>query len=494
MTDVDIVANGAGYSSGVSTAALKGMTPSTGTFGDNGLRDNLFPMMRDLLTELGAARGWGGTSSSSLAIGAGSKTFALDQAVTLPVGMTVEATDRGNSANQMWGIITASASGSVTVDVTQTAGSGTIAAWRLAGFAQLAAETLNSANKTGNYTIGATDRRKVNRYTGAGHTFTLTDGATLGTGFATYAANDGASSGSLTVARGSTDTINGATSLALAPGQWALLWYAGSGVWYAIVGGAFTPSTLGTVTGAAADKLVIADNSASNAAALIAATDLPAMMTNGGQLRQITVFLTSGTWTKPAWLKFAVICPLGAGGGGGGCNSPGRTGSGSGGGGGASHKKVAAASLGATETVTIGAAGAAGANTGGDGGTGGTTSFGAHCSATGGVGGKGATATDQAVEGGDGGAGSGGDINLNGQAGGPGISASGTIQVSGPGGSAPWPGGGGARPKAGAGATAAGIDAAANSGGGGSGAVSTGSSGAVGGLGGSGKVVVFEYE
>lgn len=141
----------------------------------------------------------------------------------------------------------------------------------------------------------------------------------------------------------------------------------------------------------------------------------------------ITVYTSNDTWTKPANLKWIRARLVGGGGGSGGipatdsshCGS-----AGGGGGGGYSEKIILAASLGTTETVTVGAAGtgaAAGYNTGG---TGGTSSFGAHCSATGGVGGQGSlavyanTQADISSIGGFGGTGSGGDINIVGSQGG----------------------------------------------------------------------------
>ena len=119
------------------------------------------------------------------------------------------------------------------------------------------------------------------------------------------------------------------------------------------------------------------------------------------------VFTASGTYTKPAGISAIEITCVGGGGGGratindslgptlGGC------------GGGAAIKRVAAASVGSTVSVTIGSGGAGGHTNNGPGGTGGTSSFGAHCSATGGTTG-GETG---------GGIGSSGDINIKGDSG-----------------------------------------------------------------------------
>lgn len=126
-----------------------------------------------------------------------------------------------------------------------------------------------------------------------------------------------------------------------------------------------------------------------------------------------SLFIASGTWTKLPGLKFVVVKLVGGGGGGAGDRSGSSDGGGGGGGGGGySEKWIPAGSLGATETVTIGAAGAGGA-TAAAGGNGGTTSFGSHCQATGGSGGP-----TSGGGGGTGGVGSGGQVNIDGEDGG----------------------------------------------------------------------------
>ncbi|RWP18873.1 MAG: hypothetical protein EOR00_09560 [Mesorhizobium sp.] len=103
-------------------------------------------------------------------------------------------------------------------------------------------------------------------------------------------------------------------------------------------------------------------------------------------------YSSSATWTKPAGLVGIQIRIRGASGGGGGCVSG--NGSGRGGAGGQAcegTRYVPEVSLGATETVTIGAAGTAGPQGNNAGGAGGTTSFGAHLVATGGTGGFGSS-------------------------------------------------------------------------------------------------------
>ena len=154
----------------------------------------------------------------------------------------------------------------------------------------------------------------------------------------------------------------------------------------------------------------------------------------------ITKFTSSGTWTKATLNpKFVRVTVIGAGGGSGGNAATGGSEgacSGGGGGGGGSIKTIMAASLGATETVTVGAGGTAASTGNNSGGTGGTSSFGSHCQATGGGGGAGsaASSTIAAAAGGAGGVGSGGDLNFNGSYGGIGRVIAGFAVFSGSGG------------------------------------------------------------
>ena len=198
----------------------------------------------------------------------------------------------------------------------------------------------------------------------------------------------------------------------------------------------------------------------------------------------VQVFTASGTWTKPAGIT-AVIVELVGGGGGGGGNTTANTASNGGGGGGYSRKRILSAALGATETVTIGAAGAAGLATGGDGGTGGTTLFGTHLQATGGVGGE-SNSSGGPVN--TGGVGSLGNLNVKGQGGGGGANITGI--GSGFGGSSLL--GGGAN-SVGGGANAAGQTGGVYGGGGSGATVTGGGADTLGGEGAAGVVIVTEF-
>jgi hypothetical protein len=205
------------------------------------------------------------------------------------------------------------------------------------------------------------------------------------------------------------------------------------------------------------------------------------------RLTAIRAFTASGTWTKPTGLHHVVVSVTGGGGGGGGVVSN-RKGGGGGGAGATAILRIEAASLGATEAVTVGAGGAGVA--GGNGLAGGTSSFGAFVSAAGGGGtSAGAETTDRP---GDGAAlPSTGDLRLGGgggTAGGDLVAV--TTAAAGTGGASFWGQGGRGSAASGNG------DAAVAPGAGGGGARNNtgGSQNYAGGNGADGLVVVWEYE
>jgi hypothetical protein len=192
----------------------------------------------------------------------------------------------------------------------------------------------------------------------------------------------------------------------------------------------------------------------------------------GATTPTVIVYTTPGanTWTKATYpgMTAVIVEVIGAGGGSGGTAATGGAESAiaaAGGGGGYSMKRIAVATLGATETVTIGAGGTAGASGNNAGGTGGTTSFGSHLSATGGgAGGGGGNAATGNPSGTAGGIGSSGDLNLKGEPSAPGAwNTSIALLLGTTGGSAARGGGGG---------SAGAANAGGNYGGGASGPVS----------------------
>ncbi len=84
-------------------------------------------VFRAALNQLG--QGLYSTSTSSVAIGTGSKSFTLATSVQITDGAFVLITDQANDANFMYGQVTSVVGLVYTVNVTATGGSGTIAAW-----------------------------------------------------------------------------------------------------------------------------------------------------------------------------------------------------------------------------------------------------------------------------------------------------------------------------------------------------------------------------
>lgn len=107
----------------------------------------------------------------------------------------------------------------------------------------------------------------------------------------------------------------------------------------------------------------------------------------------VQTFTGSGTYTPTAGMKYCICEAIGGGGGGGGAAQTAAAtinGGGGGGGGGYAMIVLTAAQIGASQTVTIGAAGTAGAAGNNAGGAGGNTSLGTLCVAGGGGAGGGA--------------------------------------------------------------------------------------------------------
>ena len=220
--------------------------------------------------------------------------------------------------------------------------------------------------------------------------------------------------------------------------------------------------------------------------------------------RVVVQTFTSGTptYTPTAGMKYCTIEVVGGGGAGGGAAATSSTqgaAGGGGGGGGYARKTVTAATIGTSQTVTVGAGGTVGAAGNNAGNTGGTSSVGSIVSATGGSGGSGSAvsgATNVAfAAGGAGGVGSSGDFNAKGNAGtgGYAVGVTPTCALPGSGGGSYF-GGGAAAVGAGTNSTSNG-NAGQTYGGGGSGGYNllSEASGATGAAGGSGVVIITEY-
>ena len=325
------------------------------------------------------------------------------------------------------------------------------------------------ATKTANYTLTATDDNQTIILNSA-TAFTVTlpptsGGSAISAGWSCKLFTQQSPSTAHTITRNATpgtDTINGAASITpfLFVGDVAEVHYIGSGA-FVLIGRSFNRHTMrltdsNDITGIRWQELVYSASThtvpATNiglGSALLGSNYFLRTKDNAGNLRYVKrptrqIFTASGTWTKPTGCTAVDVTVVGGGGAGGGADATsGTQGSGGAGGGagGASFKRIDAASLSATETVTVGAGGTG--VSGGSGNPGGTTSFGAHCQATGGGGGVilAAGISDSGSTGGNGGVGSGGDLNLSGGGGGS-FRRTPSIAFSGTGGNSIFGGGG----------------------------------------------------
>lgn len=214
----------------------------------------------------------------------------------------------------------------------------------------------------------------------------------------------------------------------------------------------------------------------------------------------LRVFTATGstTYTPTTGMQFAIIeCQAGGGGGGGVTgNATYILNGGGGGSGGYSRKRVTAADIGVSKTVTINAGGGGGAGgSASTGAAGGSVSVGSLCSAAGGGGGVSGT-TGSVGTGGPGAAAGVGDVAAGGSAGGFGVywaSPPSIYQPGGNGGSSQFGGGGrGGLATAGAAAVVGG-DATGFGAGGGGASSSTHVSNANGGNGTNGMVIITEF-
>ena len=116
------------------------------------------------------------------------------------------------------------------------------------------------------------------------------------------------------------------------------------------------------------------------------------------QVLNIQIFTSSGTYTPTSGMLYCLVREVGGGGGSGGAAGGAGTGAASGGGGSGGYNEsfFSAATIGASQTVTIGAAGTAGTSIT-SGGTGGTTSLGSLLTANGGVGSVNSTASSGGI-------------------------------------------------------------------------------------------------
>ena len=349
------------------------------------------------------------TSTTSNTIGTGSKTWTVETGKSLVVGMFYRMASTASPTTFAAGTVTAynSSTGSLTLNVTVTSGSGTITAWTGSLTAAIVGGTMTRRAITGADTVIAGDNGGLLDITSGTFTLSYTAAATLGSGFWCVIRNSG--TGDVTHDPASSETIDGLTSFVMYPGESRLVQCNGT-AFYSIVLSGFNKT-----------------------------------------------FTASGTFTRPpGYSAFSGL--LWAGGSSGG-KGDGLNQAGGGAGGACLPFTIPFASVGSSETVTIGAGGTAvtGALTAGN--AGGNSSFGSSIVSYGGgapqtssVGGGGgglkaagiATAAGAPADGGFNGGGAGGNSAAgNSSYWGGGGGGGGPTDAAYAGGASVWGGGGG---------------------------------------------------
>lgn len=103
----------------------------TGTNMTIGASDNGTDERIDLTFHATQTPGYGGTSTTSLAIGTGTKSLTTDAGLAYVVGSRVRIINSADTTKWMEGVVTAYAGTAMDVLVDKTSGSGTLAAWNL---------------------------------------------------------------------------------------------------------------------------------------------------------------------------------------------------------------------------------------------------------------------------------------------------------------------------------------------------------------------------
>lgn len=215
---------------------------------------NFMPMVKQVvaasaITITAAAAALGGattnlTSTSSVAVGTGAKAFTVEPGKAIVIGMTIKMAATAAPANYMVGDVTAydSVTGALSLNVTVTNGSGTIAAWTGSVTGLPASSGVTTSARTSNTILTAADKGKFIHITSGTFSQTFDPAASLGSTWFAYYKNAG--SGTVTLDPNAAETINGAATLALKAGESALLFCDGASLTACVIPAAFPGSSL----------------------------------------------------------------------------------------------------------------------------------------------------------------------------------------------------------------------------------------------------------
>lgn len=181
----------------------------------------------DAVNAADGANAMRGTSTTSTAVGAGSKTFTTQAGKQFTGGNYVTVSRTSAPTTLMHGVVTSYSGTTLTVDVSTIAGSGTHTDWTIAlsgakgNNGPSGTGDLPYVTKTSAYTVLSTDKGKLIDCTSGTFTLSFSACATLGSDWATYIKNSG--TGAITLDPNGAELINGAATYTLPPGTAMLL-------------------------------------------------------------------------------------------------------------------------------------------------------------------------------------------------------------------------------------------------------------------------------
>lgn len=179
----------------------------------------------DAVTASNGALALRGTSTTSLAVSAGTKTLTTQTGKQFTAGNYVTISRTSAPTTLMHGVVTSYSGATLIVEAATIAGSGTFTDWTIA-LSGAKGDTGPTGNgqmaylaKTGTYTVTAADKGKLIDCTSGTFTLSFQACATLGADWTTYIRNSG--TGVITLDPNGAETIDGAATYTLNPGSFA---------------------------------------------------------------------------------------------------------------------------------------------------------------------------------------------------------------------------------------------------------------------------------
>lgn len=237
------------------------------------LNTNISNQNTSITTKINGIAAPGYASLTSLAIGTGAKNFVLTQAASITKG-EYRVYSSSNANNFMIVRLAADTTNTTTFNVTCdiVGGSGTFANWIIVPLSTPFRYSSRSVSTTD--TIVGTDLGGAITCTGAGgFTVNLTAAATLLAGF--YCAVVNASSGVITLDPNAAETIDGATTITLQPGETVQIYGDGTS-FYTLSSRVIThPITSHSLSGATAGQVLRALSASTFGFGSLLSSDLP---------------------------------------------------------------------------------------------------------------------------------------------------------------------------------------------------------------------------